>query len=109
MSDMMVTLMDGMTQITEAQIQLDQAKTQIERGLEQIREAYKNVSEQTDLGGLLSINTVSGLLTAQNFSMPAGYINDDSGVRYMVSVGQKLETSAELEDMVLFRPGAGGR
>ena len=107
-SDMMVTLMDGMIQMTEAQIQLDQAKTQIESGLKQIREAYKNVSEQTDLGGLLSISTVSGLLTAQNFSMPAGYINDDSGVRYMVSVGQKLESSAELEDMVLFDLGLEG-
>ena len=107
-SDLMVNLMDGMTQITEAQIQLDQAKTQIESGLKQIQEAYKNVSEQTDLGGLLSISTVSGLLTAQNFSMPAGYINDDSGVRYMVSVGQKLESSAELEDMVLFDLGLEG-
>ena len=107
-SDLMVTLMDGMTQMTEAQIQLDQAKTQIDSGLEQIRDAYKNVSEQTDLGGLLSISTVSGLLTAQNFSMPAGYINDDSGVRYMVSVGQKLESSAELADMVLFDLGLEG-
>ena len=107
-SDLMVTLMDGMTQLTEAQIQLDQAKTQIDSGLEQIRDAYKNVSEQTDLGGLLSISTVSGLLTAQNFSMPAGYINDDSGVRYMVSVGQKLESSAELADMVLFDLGLEG-
>ena len=107
-SDLMVTLMDGMTQLTEAQIQLDQAKTQIDSGLEQIRDAYKNVSEQTDLGGLLSISTVSSLLTAQNFSMPAGYINDDSGVRYMVSVGQKLESSAELADMVLFDLGLEG-
>ena len=107
-SSLMVTLMDGMTQMTEAQIQLDQAKTQIESGLEQIQEAYKNVSEQTDLGGLLSISTVSGLLTAQNFSMPAGYINDDSGVRYMVSVGQKLESSAELESMILFDLGLEG-
>ena len=107
-SNLVLTLMDGMTQLTEAQIQLDQAKTQIESGLEQIQEAYKNVSEQTDLGGLLSINTVSGLLTAQNFSMPAGYINDDSGVRYMVSVGQKLESSAELESMVLFDLGLEG-
>ena len=107
-SDMMVTLMDGMIQMTEAQIQLNQAKTQIESGLKQIQEAYKNVSEQTDLGGLLSISTVSGLLTAQNFSMPAGYINDDSGVRYMVSVGQKLESSAELEGMVLFDLGLEG-
>ena len=107
-SDLVVSLMDGMTQLTEAQIQLDQAKTQVESGLEQIRDAYKKVSEQTDLGGMLTISTVSSLLTAQNFSMPAGYISDDSGVSYMVSVGQKITASGELEEMVLFDLGLEG-
>lgn len=107
-SDLVVSLMDGMTQLTEAQIQLDQAKTQVESGLEQISDAYKKVSEQTDLGGMLTISTVSGLLTAQNFSMPAGYVSDDSGVSYMVSVGQKITTSGELEEMVLFDLGLEG-
>ena len=107
-SDLVVSLMDGMTQLTEAQIQLDQAKTQVESGLKQISDAYKKVSEQTDLGGMLTISTVSGLLTAQNFSMPAGYISDDSGVSYMVSVGQKITTSGELEEMVLFDLGLEG-
>ena len=107
-SDLLVSLMDGLTQLTSAEIQLETAKTQIESGLEQIKEAYKSVSEQTDLGGMLSISTVSSLLTAQNFSMPAGYISDDSGVSYMVSVGQKITTSEELEDMVLFDLGLEG-
>ena len=107
-SDLVVSLMDGMTKLTEAQIQLDQAKTQVESGLEQISDAYKKVSEQTDLGGMLTISTVSGLLTAQNFSMPAGYISDDSGVSYMVSVGQKITTSGELGEMVLFDLGLEG-
>ncbi len=107
-SDFLVQLMDGITQMTGAELQLSQAKSQIESGLKQIQEAYKKVDEQTDLGGMLSISTVSGLLTAQNFSMPAGYIDDDSGVSYMVSVGQKFENSSELEDMVLFDLGLEG-
>ena len=104
-SDLLVQLMDGITQMTGAELQLSEAKTQIESGLKQIQEAYDKVESQTDLGGLLSITTVSGLLTAQNFSMPAGYIDDDSGVSYMVSVGQKFENSTELENMVLFDLG----
>ena len=107
-SDLLVQLMDGITQMTGAELQLREARTQIESGLKQIQEAYKKVDEQTDLGGLLSISTVSGLLTAQNFSMPAGYIDDDSGISYMVSVGQKFESSGELEDMVLFDLGLEG-
>ena len=107
-SDFLVQMMDGITQMTGAELQLSQAKSQIESGLKQIQDAYKKVDEQTDLGGMLSISTVSGLLTAQNFSMPAGYIDDDSGVSYMVSVGQKFENSTELENMVLFDLGLEG-
>ena len=107
-SDFLVQMMDGISQMTGAELQLSQAKSQIESGLKQLREAYDKVESQTDLGGFLSITTVSGLLTAQNFSMPAGYIDDDSGVSYMVSVGQKFENSSELEDMVLFDLGLEG-
>ena len=107
-SDFLVQMMDGISQMTGAELQLSQAKSQIESGLKQLREAYDKVDSQTDLGGLLSITTVSGLLTAQNFSMPAGYIDDNSGVSYMVSVGQKFENSTELEDMVLFDLGLEG-
>lgn len=107
-SDFLVQMMDGISQMTGAELQLSQAKSQIESGLKQLREAYDKVESQTDLGGLLSITTVSGLLTAQNFSMPAGYIDDNSGVSYMVSVGQKFENSTELEDMVLFDLGLEG-
>ena len=107
-SDFLVQMMDGMSQMTGAELQLSQAKSQIESGLKQLREAYDKVESQTDLGGLLSITTVSGLLTAQNFSMPAGYIDDNSGVSYMVSVGQKFENSTELENMVLFDLGLDG-
>ena len=107
-SDFLVQMMDGISQMTGAELQLSQAKSQIESGLKQLREAYDKVESQTDLGGLLSITTVSGLLTAQNFSMPAGYIDDNSGVSYMVSVGQKFENSSELENMVLFDLGLDG-
>ena len=107
-SDLLVTLMDGLTQMTEADIQLKEAMTQIENGLAQIKEAYKTIDEQTDVGGMLSISAVSQLLTAQNFAMPAGYIEDDSGVKYMVSVGENVSSRQELEDMVLLDLGMDG-
>ena len=107
-SDLLVTLMDGLTQMTEADIQLKEAMTQIEDGLAQIKEAYKTIDEQTDVGGQLSMSTVSQLLTAQNFSMPAGSISDNDGVQYMVSVGDNVTSRQELEDMVLLDLGIEG-
>lgn len=107
-SDLLVTLMDGLTQMTEADIQLKEAMTQIENGLAQIKEAYKTIDEQTDVGGKLSMSAVSQLLTAQNFFMPAGYISDNDGVQYMVSVGDNVTSRQELEDMVLLDLGIEG-
>lgn len=106
--DLTLSLIDGITQLTEAQIQLDEAMTQIEAGMDQINEAYKSIADQTDVGGMLSISAVSQLLTAQNFAMPAGYIEDDSGVKYMVSVGENVSSRQELEDMVLLDLGMDG-
>jgi len=106
--DAALSLIDGLTQLTEADIQLGQAKTQIESGLEQIKKAYKTIVEDTDVGGMLSLSTVSQRLTAQNFDMPAGYIEDESGVKYMVSVGSSVATRQELEDMVLLDLGMEG-
>ena len=76
--------------------------------MDQINEAYKSIADQTDVGGMLSISAVSQLLTAQNFAMPAGYIEDDSGVKYMVSVGENVSSRQELEDMVLLDLGMDG-
>ena len=106
--NMTLSLIDGITQLTQAQIQLDEAMTQIEAGMDQINEAYKSIADQTDVGGMLSISAVSQLLTAQNFAMPAGYIEDDSGVKYMVSVGENVSSRQELEDMVLLDLGMDG-
>ena len=106
--NMTLSLIDGITQLTEAQIQLDEAMTQIEAGMDQINEAYKSIADQTDVGGMLSISAVSQLLTAQNFAMPAGYIEDNDGVRYMVSVGENVSPRQELEDMVLLDLGIEG-
>jgi len=44
---------------------------------------------------------VSQILTAQNFAMPAGTVEQD-GVSYMVSVGQEITTAQELEELLLF-------
>ncbi len=107
-SALLVTLMDGLTQMTEAHIQLKEAMTQIEAGMDQINEAYKSIADQTDVGGMLSISAVSQLLTAQNFAMPAGYISDNDGVQLHGVRGRQRDLRQELEDMVLLDLGIDG-
>ena len=96
-----LSLIDGITQLATAEMQLTAAETQIESGLDQLADAKKDIDDQSDMSGTLSIATVSQLLTAQNFSMPAGYIDDENGVQYMVSVGETISSREELENMVI--------
>ena len=106
-SDMLVGAMDGMQQLTEAEIRLNDALVQIDQGLETIKTERKNLKDTLDVGGMLTVSTIEQLLTAQNFSMPAGYIDDNEGISYMVSVGDNLTTKEQMEALVLFDPGLG--
>ena len=102
-----LTMADAVTQIISANIQLDSALNQIDQGLHTLEESRSAALSQADLSSSLNLSTITALLTAQNFSMPAGYLKED-GVNYMVSVGDAIGTRQDLEDLVLFDLGMDG-
>lgn len=102
-----LTMADAVTQIISANIQLDSALNQIDQGLRTLEESRSAALSQADLSSSLNLSTITALLTAQNFSMPAGYLKED-GVNYMVSVGDAIDTRQDLEDLVLFDLGMDG-
>lgn len=102
-----LTMTDAVTQIISANIQLDSALSQIDQGLQTLEESRSAALSQADLSSSLNLSTITALLTAQNFSMPAGYLKED-GVNYMVSVGDAIDTRQDLEDLVLFDLGMDG-
>lgn len=102
-----LTMADAVTQIISANIQLDSALNQIDQGLQTLEESRSAALSQADLSSSLNLSTIAALLTAQNFSMPAGYLKED-GVNYMVSVGDAIGTRQDLEDLVLFDLGMDG-
>ncbi len=102
-----LTMADAVTQIISANIQLDSALNQIDQGLQTLAESRSAALSQADLSSSLNLSTITALLTAQNFSMPAGYLKED-GVNYMVSVGDAIDTRQDLENLVLFDLGMDG-
>ena len=99
-----MTVADGAQQIVSGNVQIDTALTQVESGLATLEQSRSSALEQTNLDGVLQLSTISALLAAQNFSMPAGYVEQD-GVQYMVSVGDSISTR---EQLVLFDLGMEG-
>ena len=100
--------LDAINQLTSGNVQIAQALSQIDEGLAAVSSYRDKAAQQSDLSSMLNINTLSGILTAQNFSMPAGYIEDDEGVKYMVSVGDEFESSKQLKKLLLFDLGIDG-
>ena len=86
--------------LQSAQEDLDAARTTYE---EQCQAALK----QANLTDAVTMKSISGVLTAQNFDMPAGYVYRD-GQSYIVSVGDGVASLEELRDLVLFDLGIDG-
>lgn len=106
--------------LNEAQAAIDQGNAALERG-EQELEAGKTQLEQAEqaaadqlaaakdaanLHKILTKDMIAKLLTAQNFSMPAGYLSE-SDSQWLVSVGDEIEDVEVLEQIPLFSPGIG--
>lgn len=79
-------LSSGEEKLTEAEETLEKSK----------EEAYENAS----LDHILTMDMLKNILTAQNFSMPAGYV-EEKGEEYLIRVGDKLPEVKELQDLTL--------
>ena len=90
----------GWDSIKSGEEQLAESLEQIEDGEEQLEEARQKAYDSANLSDILTVSTVEGLLTAQNFSMPAGYVTED-GISYLVRVGDKPATVEELSALPL--------
>ena len=104
----------GMLQMSTAAGQLaagsssiEMALGQIEAGLDSIEESREDTLRQSDLNNIITMEMVTQILTAQNFAMPAGYVEQD-GVNYMVSVGKEITQLETLQNLLLFDMGLEG-
>ena len=98
------------SQLDSAKDQLDSAQDQIDDGFDQLNDAYDNYEksrkealENANLDSLLNMSALSGMITAQNFDMPAGYIKagDGSDDQWLLRVGEDFESVDELEGILL--------
>ena len=86
---------------------LDMALKQIESGMDTIEDSREDALRQADLNKIITMDMVTQILTAQNFAMPAGYVEQE-GVNYMVSVGDEITDLETLQNLLLFDLGMEG-
>lgn len=75
--------------------------------LAEIDSAQQQTLDSLDLYNVLTLDNLSNMISAQNFSMPAGYITDN-GTDYLVRVGDQFTDVSQVENMVLLDMGITG-
>lgn len=91
----------GQAKISSAETELKNAKEKLQESKDKLNDSREVAIENSNIDALLSIDTLSQLITAQNFSMPAGYIDDKSDNQWLVDVGDNYENKKQLKSMVL--------
>ena len=102
------------SQLDEGRAALEAGEKELEAGRQQLEQAEQAAKEQLDaakqaanLHTLLTKDMIAKLLQAQNFSMPAGYL-DAGDMQWLVSVGDEITDVAILESIPLFSTGMDG-
>lgn len=102
MSSALSTLTAKQGEVQSAVTQLDSAKKEVQGSIDTLKEQKDKAKDKADMNNTVTLENVSNILTAQNFSMPAGYVTDDENNKYMVRVGDKVDNEKELKSLVLF-------
>lgn len=88
------------SEIKKVEAELEKAEKQLDDGIEQFEKAKKDALRQANIDSLVTQSMISNILTAQNFSMPAGYIMLGDQ-RVTVKVGEKFTDLDSLNNLLL--------
>ena len=92
---------DGWDQLKDAQKQIDDGWDSYNDGVKQYEKQRAQAMKKANANQLISLDTLSKLIYAQNFAMPAGYVDDKNDHAWLVKVGDNYESLEELEQVLL--------
>ena len=94
-------LTSGWDSIDDGQKQIDDGWESYYDGLDEFERQREQVERQANADKLLTLEALTGLIYAQNFEMPAGYIDDETEGSWLLKIGDNFKSLDELEQMVL--------
>ncbi|MBE5901008.1 MAG: hypothetical protein E7280_03785 [Lachnospiraceae bacterium] len=97
----------GAVDMGSASAQMASGKTSLSDALQSLKDSKKAAMDAADLTKILTQDAVGGMLTAQNFDMPAGYVEKD-GEKYLIRVGDDLSEKKQLNNLILLDMGLKG-
>lgn len=87
-------------ELSKAASKLEQGEQELEKGIKEFEVARDEALKSASIDGIITQEMVSNILMANNFSMPAGYIETEED-KMLIKVGDKFENLEEIENMTL--------
>ncbi len=106
LNDAQKAIDQGRAALEAGEKELETGRTQLEQAEQAAADRLAAAKDAANLHKVLSKDVIAKLLSAQNFSMPAGYLSEDE-TQWLVYVGDEIPDAAVLEQIPLFSPGIG--
>lgn len=91
---------EAFSKLAEGSSALAAGESMVQLQEQQLNQAQEEISENADVSSMLTADMIQTLLAAQNFNMPAGYV-EEHGIRYLIRVGDKIRSLEDLKNLTL--------
>ncbi len=101
MSQGITALKDGISEAENGLTTIDSALGELSGQQEELSQTKEDTLSSIDVSDQITMDMISGILAAQNFSMPAGYTAEGDDA-ILIRVGDEITSLEELQNLVLF-------
>lgn len=95
------------SKLDAASRKLAKARSQLSSAQASLDSKAASARKQANIKNKITTDMISGVLKGQNFSMPAGYVEEGGG-KYLVSVGDSITSESQAKNLYLFDSGVEG-
>lgn len=86
------------TELSKAEASITQGETKLNEGIASFEKARDEALKNASIDGIITMEMISNILMAENFSMPAGYVETASN-QMIVKVGKKFNNIDEVKNL----------
>lgn len=90
------------SELAKAKATLSSQEQKLNQGLSEFESAREQAYKNASLSGVLTSEMISNVLMADNFAMPAGYIDQTENNKIIVKVGNEFSTLDEIKSLTMF-------
>lgn len=87
-------------ELSKASSKLEQGEEELNKGIKEFETARDQALKNASIDGIITSDMISNILMANNFSMPAGYIENKED-KMLIKVGEKFNDIDEMKNLTI--------